>query len=101
MNRGIVVAGGSAVLLMILAGVAPRGGVIRADGVEFGKGGVRFAILRVEAHRFQLTLDLHSGVPVYRQIIDQVRAGMASGVLQRPQAPVRTGGLSDERRQTH
>ena len=33
------------------------------------------------AHRFQLTLDLHSGVPVYRQIIDQVRAGMASGVL--------------------
>jgi len=26
-------------------------------------------------------LDLHSGVPVYRQIIDQVRGGMASGSL--------------------
>ena len=26
-------------------------------------------------------LDLHSGVPVYRQIIDQVRGGIASGVL--------------------
>ena len=31
--------------------------------------------------RFQFALDLHSGVPVYRQIIDQVRAGMASGAL--------------------
>ena len=31
--------------------------------------------------RFQLALDLHSGVPVYRQLIDQVRGGMASGVL--------------------
>src|SRR3954451_18479707 len=31
--------------------------------------------------RFQLKLDLHSGVPVYRQIIDQVRGGMASGTL--------------------
>src|SRR5438309_12111908 len=30
---------------------------------------------------FQLKLDLHSGVPVYRQIIDQVRGGMASGSL--------------------
>jgi len=30
---------------------------------------------------FQLKLDLHSGVPVYRQIIDQVRGGMASGTL--------------------
>lgn len=30
---------------------------------------------------FQFSLDLHSGVPVYRQIIDQVRAGMASGSL--------------------
>ncbi len=29
----------------------------------------------------QLKLDLHSGVPVYRQIIDQVRGGMASGTL--------------------
>lgn len=26
-------------------------------------------------------LDLHSGVPVYRQIIDQVRRGLASGSL--------------------
>lgn len=30
---------------------------------------------------FQLRLDLRSGVPVYRQIIDQVRGGMASGTL--------------------
>jgi GntR family transcriptional regulator len=30
---------------------------------------------------FQLKLDLHSGVPVYRQIIDQVRGGMAAGSL--------------------
>ena len=31
--------------------------------------------------RFQFRLDAHSGVPVYRQIIDQVQAGIASGVL--------------------
>ncbi|HEX6494251.1 MAG TPA: GntR family transcriptional regulator [Acidobacteriaceae bacterium] len=30
---------------------------------------------------FRFALDLHSGVPVYRQIIDQVRSGMASGSL--------------------
>lgn len=30
---------------------------------------------------FQFRLDLRSGVPVYRQLIDQVRAGMASGML--------------------
>jgi GntR family transcriptional regulator len=30
---------------------------------------------------FQFTLDLRSGVPVYRQIIDQVAAGMATGAL--------------------
>ena len=30
---------------------------------------------------FQFRLDHHSGVPVYRQIIDQVIGGMASGVL--------------------
>ena len=30
---------------------------------------------------FQLRLDLRSGVPVYRQIIDQVRAGVAAGAL--------------------
>ncbi len=30
---------------------------------------------------FQFALDLHTGVPVYRQLIDQVRAGIASGNL--------------------
>ena len=30
---------------------------------------------------FKFGLDLHSGMPVYRQLIDQVRAGMASGTL--------------------
>jgi GntR family transcriptional regulator len=30
---------------------------------------------------FAFHLDLHSGVPVYRQIIDQVLGGMASGKL--------------------
>ena len=30
---------------------------------------------------FQLRLDLRSGVPVYRQIIDQVLVGIASGAL--------------------
>jgi len=30
---------------------------------------------------FRFRLDLHSGVPVYRQIIDQVRGGVASGAL--------------------
>src|SRR5690242_1586946 len=33
------------------------------------------------AASFQFALDLHSGVPVYRQIIDQVRSGVASGSL--------------------
>jgi GntR family transcriptional regulator len=33
------------------------------------------------AHGFQLKLDLRSGVPVYRQIIDQVRGGIAAGTL--------------------
>lgn len=32
---------------------------------------------------FQFRLDPHSGVPVYRQIIDQVQAGLASGTLAR------------------
>ena len=31
--------------------------------------------------RFQFSLDLRSGVPVYRQLIDQVRSGMALGSL--------------------
>jgi len=30
---------------------------------------------------FQFRLDLQSGVPIYRQIIDQVRGGIARGVL--------------------
>lgn len=30
---------------------------------------------------FRFVLDLHSGVPVYRQIVDQVRGGIASGAL--------------------
>jgi|SRR5579859_4695255 len=30
---------------------------------------------------FQFALDLHTGVPVYRQIIDQVRSGIAAGSL--------------------
>src|SRR5580698_356191 len=30
---------------------------------------------------FRFQLDLHSGMPVYRQIIDQVRGGIASGNL--------------------
>jgi GntR family transcriptional regulator len=30
---------------------------------------------------FEFALDLHSGVPVYRQLIDQVRAAVASGAL--------------------
>lgn len=29
----------------------------------------------------RFTIDLHSGVPVYRQLIDQVRSGIASGTL--------------------
>lgn len=33
------------------------------------------------AAAFQFALDLHSGVPVYRQLIDQVRSGVASGSL--------------------
>jgi GntR family transcriptional regulator len=31
---------------------------------------------------FAFRLDQHSGVPVFRQIIDQVQAGIASGALQ-------------------
>ena len=29
----------------------------------------------------RFSIDLHSGVPVYRQLIDQVRSGIASGSL--------------------
>src|SRR3954453_16537525 len=34
------------------------------------------------AARFAFRLDLHSGVPVYRQLIDQVMGGIATGTLQ-------------------
>jgi len=34
------------------------------------------------ARAFQLRLDVRSGVPVYRQLMDQVLASIASGVLQ-------------------
>src|SRR5213082_3098919 len=33
------------------------------------------------ADSFRFALDLHTGVPVYRQLIDQVRGGIASGTL--------------------
>jgi DNA-binding transcriptional regulator YhcF (GntR family) len=34
------------------------------------------------AAKFAFQLDLHSGVPVYRQLIDQVMGGIAAGTLQ-------------------
>jgi GntR family transcriptional regulator len=36
---------------------------------------------RASSTFFRFQLDLHSGVPVYRQIVDQVRGGIASGAL--------------------
>jgi GntR family transcriptional regulator len=33
------------------------------------------------SRQFRFQLDLHSGMPVYRQIIDQVRGGIASSFL--------------------
>jgi len=36
---------------------------------------------RPSSPSFRFQLDLHSGMPVYRQIIDQVRGGIASGLL--------------------
>jgi len=36
----------------------------------------------MSATPFQFKLDLQSGVPVYRQIIDQVQGGIAAGSLQ-------------------
>jgi GntR family transcriptional regulator len=35
----------------------------------------------LQSATFQFTLDFHTGVPVYRQLIDQVRAGVASRSL--------------------
>jgi GntR family transcriptional regulator len=34
-----------------------------------------------KSNGFHFMLDLHSGMPVYRQIMDQVRGGIASGAL--------------------
>jgi GntR family transcriptional regulator len=36
---------------------------------------------RIERARFAFHLDAHSGVPVYRQLIDQVQGAVASGSL--------------------
>jgi len=36
---------------------------------------------RLKSDGFHFMLDLHSGMPVYRQIMDQVRGGIASGIL--------------------
>ncbi len=36
---------------------------------------------KVEQPGFAFRLDTHSGVPVYRQLIDQVQAGIATGML--------------------
>ena len=37
--------------------------------------------MRTNNNGFRFSLDLHTGVPVYRQLIDQVRTGIASGSL--------------------
>lgn len=36
---------------------------------------------RTKSNGFHFLLDLHSGMPVYRQIMDQVRGGIAAGSL--------------------
>jgi GntR family transcriptional regulator len=36
---------------------------------------------KARANHFRFRLDLHSGVPVYRQLIDQVTGAMATGIL--------------------
>ncbi len=35
----------------------------------------------MKAFQFRFSLDEHSGVPVYRQLIDQIQGGIASGTL--------------------
>lgn len=35
----------------------------------------------ITKRRFEFRLDLHSGVPVYRQLIDQVLGGIAAGAI--------------------
>jgi GntR family transcriptional regulator len=37
--------------------------------------------VRPKSNGFRLMLDIHSGTPVYRQIMDQVRGAIASGAL--------------------
>ena len=37
---------------------------------------------RSNSASFRIQLDLHSGMPVYRQVIDQGRGGIASGLLE-------------------
>jgi len=37
--------------------------------------------MRRNGNAARFAIDLHSGVPVYRQLIDQVRSGIASGSL--------------------
>src|SRR4051812_24743096 len=39
------------------------------------------AMLQTSKKRFDFRLDLASGVPVYRQIIDRIMGGIASGAL--------------------
>lgn len=36
---------------------------------------------QIEVQAFSFRLDAHSGVPIYRQLIDQVQAAIASGAL--------------------
>ena len=36
---------------------------------------------QIARRQFEFRLDMHSGVPVYRQIIDQVQAALAAGTL--------------------
>ncbi|WP_263350656.1 GntR family transcriptional regulator [Acidicapsa acidisoli] len=38
-------------------------------------------VSEIETQAFAFRLDAHSGVPVYRQLIDQVQAAIASGAL--------------------
>src|ERR1700744_315745 len=37
--------------------------------------------IQIEGLPFSFRLDPHSGVPVYRQLIDQVQSGIAAGTL--------------------
>jgi GntR family transcriptional regulator len=37
--------------------------------------------MELKSPPFEITLDLKSGVPIYRQIIDQVKSGIATGAV--------------------